>query len=106
MKQIFDWLREQMQKRIDRCEVNDTPDIEEGRRMYILGKQGGLEKALELVNEAEAKWELDCCEWKPTGLCEPPRYLEAHDLIAYELDVSIWKYCPICGKPIKISEVE
>lgn len=106
MKKIFDGLREEMQKRIDRCEANDTPDIEEGRRMFILGKQGGLEKAVELLDEAEAKWEADCCEWKLED-AEANLYVTScgkgklvfEDMCTPTEDD--YKFCPYCGKKIK-----
>ena len=48
--------------------------------------------------------EEEVCEWKQCGISEPPRYFEAHDLMAYELDICLWNYCPICGKKIKVVE--
>lgn len=95
MKQIFDDMRKEIDIHSDKaCFMpDDTEVIAESRLKQIL-------------DEAEAKCEADCCEWEQTGLSEPPRYFEAHDLMAYELDICLWKYCPICGKPIKISEVE
>ena len=89
MKKIFDWLREQMERSV-------IPSH------YYIDKNVVLKN----INEAEAKWEKDCCEWKETGFSEPTRYFEAHDLMAYELDMCLWNYCPICGKSIKILEVE
>ena len=60
-----------------------------------------------IIDEAEAKWESEFCEWKKNiyffgghdyssgcGTMIPLNSLEYH------------KYCPFCGKPIKISEVE
>lgn len=90
MKQIFDWLREQTYRR---CEVK-------------LGsiKQMNLSTVHEVIDEAEAKWEADCCEWKYTGHLN--EYAEAHELSVGALKIIGWKFCPICGKPIKISEVE
>lgn len=95
MKEIFNSIRNKASQCSDKaCFIPDDAEVITESRLK------------QIVDEAEAKWEAEVCEWKPTGLCEPPRYLEAHDLIAYELDASLWKYCPICGKPIKISEVE
>lgn len=48
--------------------------------------------------------EADCCEWKYTGHLN--EYAEAHELSVGALKIIGWKFCPICGKPIKISEVE
>ena len=91
MKQIFDWLREQ---------INESSYEEEDyfSNSYTVIE---LEDAIDKINEAEAKWEEDCCirvvgkpftsscgqKWdKWTDVGEP--------------------YCSKCGKPIKISEVE
>lgn len=59
----------------------------------------------ELINEAEAKWEADCCEWE-----HKEHYVncfcKCHGIMV-EHDWAIgFKFCPYCGKPIKISEVE
>lgn len=97
MKQIFDWLREQMNELL-------KPDIEcfdcEEDFEFELKRHN---KYLGLVNEAEAKWEADCCEWKPID----------DDFLEYRSNCdrisavnSYWKACPFCRKPIKISEVE
>ena len=56
MKQIFDWLREQMRKEIV---CNHTTPIKAEHARII-----AFENSIKLVNEAEAKWESDCCEWK------------------------------------------
>ena len=89
MKQIFDWMRKQPLKAFEvydgsigvyPCEVN------------------------RLIDEAEAKWEADCCEWKPS--MDTVNIFEAHGKIMHDLLLKDMKYCPYCGKPIKISEVE
>ena len=58
-----------------------------------------------LINRAESDWEKDCCEWKHREthawcLSDCSGLYEDYDL------VFCWKFCPYCGKPIKISEVE
>lgn len=63
-------------------------------------------RAEEIINEAEAKREEDCCEWKLVGL-------ETHTL-HWETACGSYprgrdkkfNYCPYCGKHIKISEME
>lgn len=47
--------------------------------------------------------EADCCEWKYRS---PASYAEAHKRWELISDVRDWKFCPYCGKPIEISEVE
>lgn len=59
------------------------------------------------VDEAEAKWEAECCEWvhkryHANCLC---KCNDNHFFLDYDL-VSSFRVCPYCGKPIKISEVE
>ena len=90
MKQIFDWMRKQPLKAfkvydgsigVYPCEVN------------------------RLIDEAEAKWEAECCEWKhkeyhTNCFCGHNECYAEHDFVIS------WKFCPYCGKPIKISEVE
>ena len=60
-----------------------------------------------IINEAEAKWEAECCEWKQEKILE----FSLSDCVtscghAEHYSVGIDKYCRHCGKPIKISEVE
>lgn len=76
MKQIFDWLREHLEETAN--DVSPNTD-----KLVVLAR---VER---LINEAEAKWEADCCEWEALG--------DYH---------KTWKFCPYCGKPIKIVEVE
>lgn len=89
MKQIFDWMRKQPLKAfkvydgsigVYPCEVN------------------------RLIDEAEAKWESDCCvvnHFNGNRIV-----VEVHGNQFYRRCVDEWKFCPYCGKPIKISEVE
>lgn len=106
MKQIFDWLREQMRKEIV-C-THATPIKAEHARITA------YENTIKLVDEAEAKWESECCEWKfekNTGLvwhCE--NEIESYN-ISYQRELKTFLEefeckCRHCGKPIKISEVE
>lgn len=92
MKQIFDWLRSEI---IDRTFLRDgTPLI----NVHALGN---------IINEAEAKLESDCCEWKqpkPLEFC--PLNCVTSCGHAEHYSIGIDKYCRHCGKPIKISEVE
>ena len=96
MKQIFDWLREQ---------INSAPIVKLLGTEYI-----GIRRVKQIINKAEAKWEADCCEWKVKRfatfddvmdfVCEP------HFGNYYQRSKGEWNYCQVCGKPIKISEVE
>ncbi len=92
MKQIFDWLRGAI--------------LDKAFKIYDGTIAVDIHDVGELINEAEAKWEADCCEWKYVGLTDNPKYVSAHDLWEVLTDVELWKVCPYCGKPIKIVEVE
>ena len=66
-----------------------------------------VKAVLKVINEAEAKWEADCCEWKQEKILE----FSLSDCVtscghAEHYSVGIDKYCRHCGKPIKINEVE
>ncbi len=94
MKLIFDWLREQMEE----------SSYEEEDYFSTSYTVIDLEDAIDKINEAEAKWEADCCEWK--------KY-ESDIIFHYqtscghsEVFFDTIKFCPYCGKLIKISEVE
>ena len=90
MKQIFDWLREQ-------CFGNVKLDGNSFAEIY------------KIIDEAEAKWEAECCEWRlftNTDYIAPTYETKCGKAIA-EIRVSCnFAYCPVCGKPIKILEVE
>ena len=98
MKQIFDWLREQvLEEAIVDGELRSTEVV------FL-----PLQDFVDLVDEAEAKWEKDCCEWKPTHLHNHARF--SNCMVKFDelhrQDVECFNFCPYCGKRIKISEVE
>lgn len=85
MKEIFDWMREQ-------CFEN----VKIGRCSFA--------EIYKIIDEAEAKWESECCEWEhrkydkiSMGMCRGIK-------IPHEFVVE-FKICPYCLKRIKISEV-
>ena len=83
MKEIFDLMRE-------RCVSGDAR----------IGRSS-LSAFLEIINEAEAKWKEDCCEWK-WGIGSAHVQCQG-DRIIFD-SRRLFTYCPYCGK--KISEVE
>ena len=91
MKKILDWLREQ----IGDIYVNDIDVLQD--------------IALEKVDEAEAKWEAECCEWK---YCKGNETSYSHHktscgkTLHILMDLKDYHYCQYCGKRIKISEVQ
>ena len=59
MKQIFDWLREQMQIKSDIIHHNwEETNDEKQFKCHT-----AYDDTIRMVDEAEAKWEADCCEW-------------------------------------------
>ena len=92
MKQIFDWLREQIR------------EAEYNHALYGTDFAVNTEKAIDIIDEAEAKWEKDCCEWKKyeSDIIFPYKTSCGHSEVFYDT----FKFCPYCGKRIKISEVE
>ena len=123
MKQIFDWLREQMRERI---KLYQTLDVTE-TAVDVAIKE--TERLIEYINEAESKLgghaicyldspcgyqnedirvdEADCCEWK-RGSENKDILFAPHEQVSaiYESCLPMYPYCSVCGKPIKISEVE
>lgn len=93
MKQIFDWLREQIKDASFRP-FNEVVVYEESVK--------------NIINEAEAKWESECCEW--TELIEYKQRVYANCRFTNDsldaMSIGYFKFCPYCGKRIKISEVE
>ena len=90
MKQIFDWLRGAI--------LDKAFKIYDGTIAVDIHDVGNL------INEAEAKWEQDCCEWKKyeADIIFPYKTSCGHSEVFYDT----FKFCPYCGKRIKISEVE
>ena len=101
MKQIFDWMREQFGKIIG--EVQSPADVV---------WNNAVKMCITKVDEAEAKWESDCCEWKgfDNSLIEGKVMwtykTTCKKYIPEERTSKYFRFCPYCGKPIKISEVE
>lgn len=102
MKQIFDWMRnEVLDEALIDGEMHSTDNV------FL-----SLHDIAEIINEAEAKWEADCCEWKgfDNSLIEG-KVMWTYETtckkyIPEERTSKYFRFCPYCGKPIKISEVE
>jgi NADH pyrophosphatase NudC (nudix superfamily) len=90
---IFDWLKEEAN-----IYAESAGDFAKNRRVIPVGS---LKK---IINEAEAKWESEVCEWKREE-SYPYRHLtNCGRMITHKHKEA--KFCCFCGKPIKISEVE
>lgn len=81
--------------------INEIKSVLEKHKEHIPVKVTA--ELLAVIDEAEA----DVCVWKPHGefgwIIVPPHKNGATRL-AEELEIR--PYCSVCGKPIKISEVE
>ena len=87
MKEIFDSMREKI--RSYSCDV-DTFSSK-------VVKSLDTEDALEVINEAEAKWKEDCCEWKD----HTNKHLNSQMTSCGKVDddyKNSYKFCPYCGK--------
>ena len=94
MKQIFDWLREQNGKLIG--EVHSPADVVWNNAVNM---------CISKIDEAEAKWKSEVCEWTFMEGVEDCRC----GCNGYHVDYMVatkYNFCPYCGKRIKISEVE
>ena len=105
MKETFYWLKEQTKTRKkyaneryeDMMRINAITIAE-----YERGKTEAYDCVLAMIDEAEAKWEYDCCirvVGKPFTSSCGKKYNKWTDLLNEP-------YCSKCGKPIKIVEVE
>ncbi len=95
MKQIFDWLREQMQK--VETEVYSPADVV---------WNNAVKNCMIKTYEAEAKWESDCCEYEyHVAPSKDIYYLTSCKNRHNGMLIANRPYCGYCGKPIKISEV-
>lgn len=94
MKKIFDDIRKEIDIHSDEaCFMpDDTMVVSEN-------------ELKQLLEEAEAKWKADCCEWKQYEEKYGTRYQNCRATES-PVDTFAFKFCPYCGKPIKISEVE
>lgn len=101
MKQIFDWLREQMQIKSDIIHHNwEETNDEKQFKCHT-----AYDDTIRMVDEAEAKWEADCCEWNRLARGNAV-WRTSCGKQRTELIYGDETHCQFCGKPIKISEVE
>ena len=109
MKQIFNLIKTKVNKIADiqNCGEEDCYPWKKEECRGCANRRVSVKAVLKIINEAEAKWEKDCCEWlKPKGSrCCTGCHNECGIYIEHE-KVKQFNLCPICGKRIKISEVE
>ena len=92
MKQVFDEIREKLQE----IKVRMTYDAD-------VIWNSAVAECISKIDEVEAKWNEDVCEWKPFG----PRGLweiSCDEVYACPVDSGVewFNYCPKCGKKIKV----
>lgn len=94
MKEIFNSIRNKASQCSDKaCFMPDDAEVITEKRLK------------QILDEAEAKWEAEVCEWVH-GKHYVNCFCRCYGIMA-EHDLAIgFKFCPYCGKPIKISEVE
>ena len=96
MKEIFDWLREQFGKIIG--EVHSPADVV---------WNNAVKMCIAKVDEAEAKWKEDCCEYEYHVAPSKDIYFLTRCNHRHNGRLSGDRpYCGFCGKPIKIVEGE
>lgn len=94
MKKIFNDMRKEINLHSDEaCFIPDNVEVITVQRLN------------RIMGEAESKWESDCCEWKQYETKYGTRYQNCRATEA-PIDTFAFKFCPYCGKRIKISEVE
>lgn len=105
MKQVFDDLRKQIEeKAVMRANSNkfyDNPQDGQYVDEVVL-----VESMDSIINEAEAKWEAEVCEWKYN---ESEDFWESscdhlHIFMADGPVENMHEFCPYCGKKIKVVE--
>ena len=93
MKQIFDWLR--------RAILDKAFKIYDGTIAVDIHDVG------ELINEAEAKWEAEVCEWEHEDYIYYDHFqCDCGEFFTTMSYIGDFRFCPYCGKPIKISGLE
>jgi len=93
-KEIFDWMRE----RIKKASYNHAD--------YGTDFAVNTDTATDIVDEAEAKWKEDCCEWEYNEVEEQFDTSCGVLLNPNESDREVTNFCCCCGKRIKIVEVK
>ena len=86
MKQIFDWLREQINKH----------SYSKYDRGNFFASFIDTKIAIGIINEAESKWESDCCELLDKLIAETPRCRHRVCEIRGEEACVDFKFCENC----------
>ena len=88
MGKILDDLREQIAKKIDITAISEE--------LWYMNY--AYKTVLDMIDLAIE----ETCEWKEISW----NVYNAHERFCRDSILKEWKFCPYCGKPIKISEVE
>jgi len=104
MKEAFEKILEQFKQRRgiaarDKYESNSEID-----KNYYHGVDYGFYKASEIVNEVADKCINDFCEWKIDGVYLHCQHNTELVISCLEEEKYRYKYCPVCGKKIKVVE--
>jgi len=72
------------------------------QRWLVLAERNGYKRAIKIVNQVAEEYEQEVCEWKDE---DKDSYYFSNcnkDDALSVLDVFTFKYCPYCGKKIKV----
>ena len=58
----------------------------------------------DIVNQLAEEYNNDYCEWKKKTIAEIDLIREPHRMYLFSASDDEWKYCPYCGKKIKVVE--
>lgn len=98
-------MKEFIDKLIGRLEEYKTKTYVTGitNDAYEFGACSGMDSAIKIVNELAEEYNNDFCEWKYDGIMYD-RCPHTETLFAriHNCDEKIFKYCPYCGKKIKV----
>ena len=107
-------MNEFIEKLIDRLEENTIYDKQAIAFMNKYGRGMGFiskNKAIDIVNQLAEEYNNDVCEWEKgsSGYVGYPAYYSrccttnSKGLEMQTHIISDWKFCPYCGKKIKVS---
>ena len=104
-RDIVEKLKEQSVETIPTCAVDGYSMTEEEKMIFT-------DEAVKIVNQVAEEYNStsknssnsndEVCEWKLDTTYE--HMATAHEEYESVVDINSWKYCPYCGKKIKVVE--
>ena len=100
MDEFIKKLIERLEERQNDIAGNLSLDV-----YYSDGYDKGIEYAIAIVNQLEEEYNNDFCEWNYDGaMYERCPHTETLFARIHNCDEKIFKFCPYCGKRIKVVE--